>query len=169
MIAGDASRQAAWRPDAITRARLLPTGHAVGPRRSPAFYAETMGTVDVGAVAAHARDYGFAYLITINSHQRVHTSVVHPEFSEDAVTVPGASGRARANAGAHPEVSVVWPPPDATGYSLILDGTATADERAGASGAPLRIVPSRAILHRPAAEPSAPGAADGCVQDCVEL
>lgn len=128
-----------------------------------------MGTVDVGAVAAHASEYGFAYLITINSHERVHTSVVHPEFSGDAVTVPGASDRARANAGAHPEVSVVWPPADATGYSLILDGTATADGHPDAPGAPLRIMPSRAILHRPATEPSAPGAADGCVQDCVEL
>lgn len=123
-----------------------------------------MGTVDVGAVAERAREYGFAYLITINAHERVHTSVVHPEFTDQAVTVPGASDRARGNAGTHPNVSLVWPPADATGYSLIVDGTADAQDAAA-----LRIAVSRAILHRQAAEPSAPGAGDGCVQDCIEL
>ncbi|QAY60409.1 pyridoxamine 5'-phosphate oxidase family protein [Microbacterium protaetiae] len=123
-----------------------------------------MGTVDINAVAEHARAYGFAYLITITKHQRVHTSVVHPEFTDHAVTIPGASDRARTNAGAHPDVSLVWPPPNATGYSLIVDGTAD-----GQDAAALRIAPSRAILHRPATEPTAPGAGDGCVQDCIEL
>lgn len=123
-----------------------------------------MGTVDIDAVAEHAGTYRFAYLITITAHQRVHTSVVHPEFTDHVVTVPGASDRARTNAGAHPDVSLVWPPTKATGYSLIVDGIAD-----GQDAAALRITPSRAILHRPAAEPTVPGAGDGCVQDCIEL
>lgn len=122
--------------------------------------------VNVDAVAEHAAGYGFAYLITINSRQRVHTSVVHPRFAQGAVVVPGASERAKGNADAHPDVSLVWPPAEATGYSLIVDGTASGavDETDG-----LAIAPTRAILHRPATEPSGPDAGDGCVQDCIEL
>ncbi len=118
--------------------------------------------VDVDALAQRAAGYGFAYLITITPHGRVHTSVVHPAVGGGAVTV-AASDRVRTNVRAHPELSLVWPPPDATGYSLIVDGVG--DERDGV----LTLTPSRAILHRPATEPSAPGAADGCVQDCIEL
>ncbi|WP_417562367.1 hypothetical protein [Microbacterium sp.] len=118
--------------------------------------------VDVDALGQHAADYGFAYLITITPHSRVHTSVVHPSVGDGAVTVP-ISDRVRRNVGENAEVSLVWPPADATGYSLIADGTGV--DRDGV----LTIAPTRAILHRPATEPSAPGAADGCVQDCVEL
>jgi len=121
-----------------------------------------MGTVDIDAVAEHAGAYGFAYLITITPHRRVHTSVVHPEFADHVVTVPGASDRARTNAAAHADVSLVWPPADETGYSLIVDGIAD-----GQDASALRIAPSRAILHRPAVEPGPAGA--GCVQDCIEL
>jgi len=129
-------------------------------------------SVDIGALAAHAAEYPLAYLITITAHERIHTSVVHPEIDARGVTVPGASGKARANAGAHPEVSLVWPPADPHGYSLIVDGTAHDRAAAGDAGAAsddLTIAPTRAILHRPAAEPSAPDAGDGCTQDCIEL
>ncbi|WP_308493404.1 hypothetical protein [Microbacterium terrisoli] len=118
--------------------------------------------VDVDALAQRAADYGFAYLISITPSGRVHTSVVHPGIGDGAVTVP-ASDRVRRNVGENPQVSLVWPPADATGYSLIADGVG--DEKDGI----VTITPSRAILHRPATEPSVPGAADGCVQDCVEL
>lgn len=119
-------------------------------------------TVDVATLAEHAAGFAFAYLITINPKGRIHTSVVRPSVGGSTVTIVEASGRSCTNAGEHPEVSLVWPPADAGGYSLIVDGTATNDEGT------LVVTPSRAILHRPALEPAEPDG-EACVQDCIEF
>jgi hypothetical protein len=60
-------------------------------------------------------------------------------------------------------VSLLWPPAEPGGYSLIVDGTAAAGVREGR----LAVTPTRAVLHRPA---SAPGdARPGCSADCVPI
>lgn len=121
-----------------------------------------VNTVDVATLAQHAAGFGFAYLITINPKGRIHTSVVRPSVGDGTVTIAEASGRSCTNAAEHPEVSLVWPPADAGGYSLIVDGTAAA------SDSTLVVTPSRAILHRPALEPAEPDG-EACVQDCIEF
>lgn len=117
--------------------------------------------VDLQLVAQHASQRPFAYLITVSPHGGIHTSVVHPTVDAHAVTVGGVSDRVRRNAGANARVSLVWPPADATGHSLIVDGTASL-------AADLTLAPTRAILHRPADDPQ-PSADGSCVQDCIEL
>lgn len=127
--------------------------------------AETQTKVNMDAVAEQAGRYGFAYLITVSARGRIHTSVVHPAREGDAVVVPTSSGHVARNCEANPEVSLVWPPAETTGYSLMLDGTATLHPAEGT----VTVDPSRAVLHRPATRPSAPEAGDGCTEDCIEL
>ena len=58
----------------------------------------------------------------------------------------GIGGRSSRNAQVHPDVSLLWPPFEPGGYSLISDGVARdlGDERMAFS-------PTKAVLHRPAA------------------
>ena len=64
---------------------------------------------------------------------------------------------------AHSDVTLVWPPAQRGGYTLIVDGKGQPAEADSA----LQVVPGRAVLHRKAA----PGAATkpGCKDDCVPL
>lgn len=117
--------------------------------------------VDLELVARRAAERSFAYLITVTPHGGIHTSVVHPTVEAAAIRVTGVSDRVRRNAGAHPQVSLVWPPTDAEGHSLIVDGTAHVD-------AELKVAPARAVLHRPATGPQ-PSSDGSCVQDCIDL
>ena len=117
--------------------------------------------VDMQVLAKTVSEYGFAYLITIADGDRIHTSPVQPALSGDRLVVPAPSSRVRQNTGQRPKVSLVWPPAEPNGYSLIVDGAAELE------GDDLRVVPSRAILHRP--EILTPPDGDSCVADCIEI
>jgi len=104
-----------------------------------------------------------AYLLTVSDDATPH--VVHAAFRwEGDALVADVGKRTAANAAARPAVSVLFPLRDAADYSLIVDGSAVAstvgDVRA------VRVTPTRAILHRPAAVPD-PEAS--CAADCVTL
>jgi len=102
--------------------------------------------VELGELATKVDEYGFAYLITVNAEARAHLVAVTPEVVGDAVAV-GALGRnTLSNVADHPTVTLVWPPREQGGYSLIVDGTAVADTDA----ASVAVTPTRAVLHRPA-------------------
>lgn len=118
-------------------------------------------TVDMRALEKVIAVYGFAYLITIADGERIHTSVVHPLVEGECLIVSAPSDRVQAHTGQRPKVSLVWPPPEPEGYSLIVDGVAQFE------GDNLTVVPSRAIQHRP--EIIAPPDGDSCVADCIEL
>ena len=119
--------------------------------------------VDFERLAAALPDYPFAYLITVDDGYRVHTVTVEPTLCEATIDVGLVGGRTRENLAHRPDVTLLWPPPELGGYSLIVDGTA---ELTGADDetARLGVVPTRALLHRDA---DSPGAAKGCLHDCV--
>jgi len=75
--------------------------------------------------------------------------------------IGGVGNSTRRNAGAHPAVTLVWPPRDPGGYSLIVDG------RAAVAGDGVTVDPTGAVLHRPAV-PGTP-TASGCGDDCVRV
>lgn len=117
--------------------------------------------VDLTQLAGLLRDYGFAYVISVDDDFHPHTTAVTPAL-QDGVLHVGAVGRhTRANLGTHPAATVLWPPPVAGGYSLIVDGHARSID-------PLTITPTRAVLHRPAGEDSPPSTC-GPAYDCVEI
>ena len=124
--------------------------------------------VDFERLAAALDGYRFAYLVTVDDDYRVHTVTVEPELREQVMDVGLLGGRTRRNVQRRSAVTLLWPPSEPGGYSLIVDGqaqivpVADSDED---STAP-QVVPTRALLHRNA-EPTTPGSATGCLHDCV--
>jgi hypothetical protein len=120
--------------------------------------------VDLDQLAAALADFTFAYLITVGDDHRAHAVAVEPVLVDGAFEV-GAVGRStRRNAGAHADVTLVWPPAGPGGYSLIVDGRGSC----ASDDAPVVIVPGRAVLHRKATADSPPSRT-GCADDCVPL
>jgi hypothetical protein len=124
--------------------------------------------VDFERLAAALDGYRFAYLVTVDDDYRVHTVTVEPELREQIMDVGLIGGRTRRNVQRRSAVTLLWPPSEPGGYSLIVDGqaqivpVADSDEDTTA----LQVVPTRALLHRNA-DPTTPGSATGCLHDCV--
>lgn len=118
--------------------------------------------VELPQLADAMSRYRFAYLLTASAHGAPHAVAVSPTLQGSVLVIGNIGRRTRANLLQQPAVALVWPPQDASDYSLIVDGHAAPD------GETLRITPTRAVLHRPApgADTKEPGA---CGSDCVEL
>ncbi len=117
--------------------------------------------VDIAQLAGALADFTFAYLVTVDDGYHAHTVAVDPALNDGVLDVGPVGNSTRRNVAAHDGVTLVWPPNEPGGYTLIVDGSARLTDSA------LSIVPSRAVLHRKAA----PGAATkpGCKDDCVPL
>ena len=94
------------------------------------------------------------YLLTVSDDGRPHATAVTIGWAGDAL-VAGVGRRSAANATARPEVSLLWAPVDAEGFSLIVDGAAEVE------GERVVVRPGAAVLHRQRA--------DGPGSDCVRL
>jgi hypothetical protein len=117
--------------------------------------------VDLDRLAETLGDFTFAYLVTVGDDYRAHTVAVSPVLADGVLHIESVGNSTRRNATNHPDVTLVWPPGDLDGYTLIVDGTAeSASQR-------LTIRATGAVLHRPAT-PGAP-TATGCADDCVPL
>ena len=101
------------------------------------------------------------YLLTVSEDARPHAVAVAVAWEGDALAME-VGKRSASNAGARPQVSLLWPPNEPGGYSLIVDGAAmpSGDGR-------IAVTPTRAVLHRPAAVPDVTGA--GCSADCKPI
>jgi hypothetical protein len=123
--------------------------------------------VDFERLALALGDYRFAYLVTVGDDYRVHTVTVEPELRERVMDVGLIGDRTRRNVESRSAVTLLWPPREPDGYSLIVDGQAEVTDVTNSDDtAALRVVPTRALLHRNA-DPSTPGSAKGCLHDCV--
>jgi hypothetical protein len=105
---------------------------------------------------AVARYGSVAYLLTVGDDQRAHAVSVALEWVGDTLRAP-AGLRTRHNAVVRPNVSVLWPPTEAGGYSLIIDADASVDDDA------VVLTPRKGVLHRSAAADTA------CGSDCVPV
>lgn len=118
--------------------------------------------VDLAALGEAMAGRPLAYLLTVADDGRPHAVAVAPALGGAELTM-AVGRRTAANAMARPAVSLLWPPAEPGGYSLIADGTATV------AGDRLHVALTWAVLHRPA-EPSAPPSAPGeCASDCLPL
>lgn len=122
----------------------------------------TKKKVDFPALADALADYPYAYLITVGDDYRSHTVTVEPELRGEAFDVGLVGGRTQRNLAARRDVTLLWPPPEPGGYSLIVDGEAEVSDAGDA--VLLTVTPTRALLHR---EADSPEAAKGCLHDCV--
>jgi hypothetical protein len=118
--------------------------------------------VDLDQLADALVDFAFAYLITVDDGYHAHTVAVEPVLTDGILDVGTVGKSTRKNLAQHDGVTLVWPPREPGGYTLIIDGRAELTDTA------LRIAPSRAVLHRKAAG-DAPATATGCLHDCVPL
>jgi hypothetical protein len=134
----------------------------------------TKKRVDLQRLAEALPDYPFAYLITVDDGYRAHTVTVQPALRDlpDGPDGPQAildvgliGGHTRSNLSQRSDVTLLWPPSDPAGYSLIVDGVVQATD-ADDETARIGVLPTRALLHREA-DPESPTAARGCKHDCV--
>jgi hypothetical protein len=130
--------------------------------RSPPYPHPMSVKVDLDQLAGALVDFTFAYLITVDDGYHAHTVAVEPVLTDGILDVGTVGKSTRKNLAQHDGVTLVWPPCQAGGYSLIVDGTGHATDTS------LRIVPARAVLHRKAA-PDSPATVTGCLHDCVPL
>lgn len=117
--------------------------------------------VDLDELAAKIGEYGFAYLVSVGTEGRAHVVAVTPDIVDGGVLLGGIGRNTLANLATNPTATLVWPPVVAGGYSLLVDGTATADPDA----ANVTVAPTKAILHRPA--PGEDGKRVG--NDCLDI
>ena len=100
------------------------------------------------------------YLLTSDDDGRPHATAIALRW--EGAELVGPCGRSSArNATARSAVSVLWPPDEPGGYSLIADAEATI-EPVG-DGRQVRLCPTHAILHRPA---EVPDPTTDCAHDC---
>lgn len=115
--------------------------------------------VAIEDLVAATGEYRWAYLLTVRDDLRPHIVAVGPTWDRDQLVI--GVGRATArNAAARSSVSLVYPPVEEGGYSLIVDGDATV-----VGEDIVRVAPTGAVLHRPAA-PGFDGSSTGCRSDC---
>lgn len=119
--------------------------------------------VDVADIARTLRDFDLAYLISVDPQGRPKVIAVQLQVEGAAlVSLHGSRGTA-ANLESNRSVTVLCPPREPSGMSLLIDGQASAE------GERFRITPESAILHRPAPPGSAPKPEGECRNDCEPL
>jgi len=112
--------------------------------------------VDLGELATAIAGFDAAYLVTVSAEARLHVLSVWAEPSDGGLVVEGVGRHTQANAAAHPDVTLVFPPAEPGGFSLLVDGTATVD------GTTVTVAPASAILHRAAVGPDGGRAGSDC-------
>jgi hypothetical protein len=105
--------------------------------------------VPLKELAEAAGRYGpAAFLLTGSDDSRPHAT--HVSVAIDGASITCELGRKTArNSMARSLVSLLWPPIEAGGYSLIVDGEISVSGSPG-EGAVGTIVATNAVLHRPA-------------------
>jgi len=120
--------------------------------------------VDLDQLAGVLVDFTFAYLVTVDDGYHAHTVAVEPVLTDGVIDVGPVGKSTRKNLAKRDGVTLVWPPGEPGGYTLIVDGRGQPSDADTA----LKVVPSRAVLHRKAA-PDSPATATDCLHDCVPL
>lgn len=118
--------------------------------------------VELSDLARALADHGDGYLLTAGG-RGVKAVTVTARVDGDVVRIPGGSRGTSANLEADPSATLLFPPREPRGHTLLIDGTAeTMDDG-------FVLTPASAVLHRPAdhadGDPGAPGSSS-CGHDC---
>jgi hypothetical protein len=122
--------------------------------------------VDLARLQEEMGSFGSTpFLLTVGDDLLPHATSVHVRW-EDHRLVARAGRRSSQNASARPGVTLLFPPVEPGGYSLLVDGTAVVD--GDGDDRVVAVSPTHAILHRsaqsgpdgPARNDCAPVAAD---------
>ncbi len=118
--------------------------------------------VDLTELTATLADFDYAYLLTVNDEGRAHAVAVTPQLVDGAFRIGDLGRKSVTNAATRPNLSLVYPPRQVGGYSLIIDGDAAVD------GDAVVVTPTTAVLHRPAPAGFEPEAG-ACGSDCQPI
>ena len=125
--------------------------------------------VAVADLARALQQFGAGYLLTTTGGT-VKVVTVEPMLTDGALRVAGPGRGTLANVAENAAVTLVFPPPEPRGFTLLVDGTGEVD------GDDVRVTPTGAVLHRPAmhadgppAPLSAGEATDSCANDCAPV
>jgi hypothetical protein len=121
--------------------------------------------MSIRTLAEAITHYGHdAYLLTV-AKDGPHTSNVTIELRGGSIGC-SVRGSAAKNIAHEPHVSLFWPPTEAGGYALIVNGTAASEHRL-TGGVMAEITLTKSVLHRPGPKPVD---SDGpCASDCRRL
>lgn len=92
-------------------------------------------------------DFDAGYLLTVHPLEPpawVKVVSVRPSLVDGTLVINAPGRGSLANVRANPAVTVVWPPRQAGGMSLIVDGGAEC------AGDDVRVTPTGGVLHKPA-------------------
>lgn len=116
--------------------------------------------VDPQDLAEVLNDFASGYLLTTSSPQ-VKVVTVDPVVTPDGrIAISGPGRGTLANLAQNPAVTLVFPPLERHGYTLLVDGTGHVE------GDDVVVDPAGAVLHRPAAHADGPLPPEGCGHDC---
>jgi hypothetical protein len=118
--------------------------------------------VSLGALGGQVEQFGtWPYVVTVSKDGRPHA--VSVEMAWDGSVFRGTGGRGTlANAAERPAaVTLLWPPFEPGGYSLIVDGTAAVTDGV------LTLTPATAVLHRTG--PPREDSPTTCTSDCIRI
>jgi hypothetical protein len=115
--------------------------------------------VEIGNLLAALKGFGSGYLLT-TTEGRVKVVTVDPSGGDSGLRINSPGRGTMVNLAANPAVTLVFPPLERRGYTLLVDGTALAD------GDDVVVTPTSAVLHRPATHADGPMPPDGCGHDC---
>lgn len=118
--------------------------------------------VEIERLADALADRGAGYLLTASAEGRVKAVTVEPTLVGGVLHCPPSRGSGR-NLEVHPAATLLFPPTEPRGYTLLVDGTASA----GGDG--ISFTPESAVLHRPADHADEPAAPGGCGNDCAPV
>jgi hypothetical protein len=126
--------------------------------------------VDVADLERTLADFGAGYLLTVGGQGTVKVVTVEPTLADGALSVAGPGRGTLANLAANPAVTLVFPPLEQRGFTLLVDGSAEV------RGEDVRLTPTGAVLHRPGMHadgppppPSAGATTDSCANDCAPV
>ena len=122
--------------------------------------------VEPGDIGKQMEQFGTAaYVLTVRDDATPHIAHLNMRLDGDVLRC-GASRSAAANVAQRPSISVLWPPYEPGGYSMIVDAAARTVD--GAEGLELELRPTSGVLHRPAT-PATPATNPNCASDCAPL
>lgn len=67
-------------------------------------------------------EFAFDHLITVGDDFRAHTVAIDPVLADGVFQIGSIGDTTRRNVIAHADVTLLWPPREPGGYSLIVDG-----------------------------------------------
>lgn len=117
--------------------------------------------VDLSTLAEAVVKHPTAYLL-VTGEERPHVGEVEVEVRDGLVVVARPGRTASRVVPERPAVTLLMPPFEKEGYSLLVDG------QAALVGDELHLTPSHAVLHR-RVRPDSPASATGCEGDCQPL